>query len=73
MDAKLNKLKSRFNLSRQSKETIKEIALFVLGFALMPVRFFFGTYPFALALGGACKRSSPFVFAGALLSSALLM
>ena len=73
MDSKLSKLKKRFKISEDTKAVLYEIGLFALGVALMSVRFLFGTYPFGIALGGACRRHAPFVLAGAAVSVILFM
>ena len=60
-------------MSEGAKEIFFEVLLFALGFALMSVRFLFGTYPFGLALVGSTKKKLPFALAGALLSVVFLM
>ncbi|MBQ7907010.1 MAG: SpoIIE family protein phosphatase [Clostridia bacterium] len=67
------KLKEKIKLSPQVKMVLYEIAVFVLGFALTPIKFAFGLYPFGLALVGACRRYTPFAFCGAILSVVFLM
>lgn len=71
--AKIKNFKEKLRLSNEAKGIILEIALFILAFALMPVRFLFGTYPFGIALLGGAKKQAPFVFAGAILSAFFLM
>ena len=73
MDAKIKELKKRVKISKEAKEILLEIGVFILSFALTPVRFLFGTYPFGIALTGACKRQAPFAFAGAALSALIFM
>ncbi len=72
LDTEIKEMK-RISISKDTKAIVFEIFLFALGFALMPVKFLFGTYPFGLALVAATKRHTPFVFAGALLSVVFLM
>ena len=69
----LPKLKEKIQLSNEGKMILTEILLFVLGFLFANVKFLFGTYPFAIALMGACRKYTPFVFAGAILSVVFLM
>ncbi|MBO5261797.1 MAG: SpoIIE family protein phosphatase [Clostridia bacterium] len=71
--AKIENFKQKLRLSNEAKSVIWEIALFVVAFALMPVRFLFGTYPFGIALLSGTKKQAPFVFAGAMLSAIFLM
>lgn len=66
-------IKKRMELSQGAKELLFEILLFALGFALMSVKFLFGTYPFGIALVGSTKRKLPFALAGATLSVIFLM
>ena len=73
MQAKIKMLKERLNLSSEAKGILFEILLFTLAFALTPVRFLFGAYPFGIVLLGGAKRQAPFVFAGAVLSTLFFM
>lgn len=73
LETKIKEIKEKLRLSSEAKALLWEICLFLLGFALMSVRFLFGTYPFAIALLGGAKRQAPFVFAGAMLSVIFLL
>jgi len=73
MQAKIKMLKEKLTLSREAKEIVAQIALFVLAFLLTPSRFLFGTFPFGIALLGGVRRQAPFVFAGAMLSVLFFM
>ena len=66
-------IKKRIQLSEGAKEIFFEVLLFAACFALMPVRFLFGTYPFGIALVGSTKKKMPFALAGAVLSVVFLM
>lgn len=65
---KIKDVKRRISFSEGTREALGQAALFLLGVVLMPARFLFGTYPFALSLLGAADKRAPFVFAGAMIS-----
>lgn len=66
-------IKNKFKISPQIKMILIEVALFALGFFLMPLRFYFGICPFAISLISASKKYTPFAFAGAMLSVVFFM
>ena len=67
------KFKERLKLPKEARLILYQCAIFALGMVLMPVKFMFGTYPFGLALVSACKKHTPFAFAGALFSVIFFM
>lgn len=70
---KIKDVKKKISFSEGTAQTLWQCALFLLGLALMPARFLFGTYPFALSLLGAADKATPFVFAGAVISVLFFM
>lgn len=65
---KLFNLTKKIKVSEEIKMVLTEIIVFLLGFALMNVRFIFGIYPFGLAFLASQRKYTPFAFCGCLLS-----
>lgn len=71
-----NFLRRAFSVPRipeGAREIIAEVALLLCALALAPVKFFFSTYPFGLALSCACTKSTPFAVLGCAIGALLFM
>ncbi len=72
----MNKIFSRFKrgrLNSDAKELLMEMICLLVAFLFSSVKFFFGTYPFALAFCASCKRHLPFSAVGTALGTLIFI
>ena len=72
----MNKIFSRIKrlrLNSDARELIMELLCLLVAFLFSSVRFFFGTYPFALAFCASCKKRFPFSAVGMALGSLIFL
>ncbi len=72
----MNKIFSRvkrLRLNSDARELLMELLTLLVAFLFSSVRFFFGTYPFALAFCASCKRRFPFSAVGMALGSLVFL
>ena len=60
-------------ISEQARDLLLEIGVLIVGFFMSGVKFFFDTYPFALALCASSRRHAPFALAGSALGAVLML
>ena len=73
MNKAFAKTLKRLRLSDEGRELLLEVGTLICAFLMAGIRFFFDTYPFALAFCASNRRRTPFALVGAVLGTLLLI